>query len=46
MDNIFSDLVNFVYMVKFGHTGIHGYCMANTVCWEFYSRRGEKNVKW
>ena len=45
MDNVFSDLVNFVYMVKFGHKGIQ-YCLANIVCWEFYSRRVEENMKW
>jgi hypothetical protein len=46
MDNVFSDLANFAYMVKFGHKGIHAYCMANIVCWEFYSRSVEKNMKW
>lgn len=46
MVNVFSDLVNFAYMVKFGHKGIHAYCMANILCWEFYSRRVEKNMKW
>jgi len=27
--DIFIDLVNFAYMVKFGHKGIHAYCIAN-----------------
>jgi hypothetical protein len=46
MDSIFSDLVNFAYIVKFGHNGVHAYCMANIACWEFFSRMGEKNMKW
>jgi hypothetical protein len=44
MDNIFSDLVNFAYMVKFGHKGIHAHCMASIGCWEFYNRRVTPSV--
>jgi hypothetical protein len=45
MDNFFSDLLNFAYIVKFDHEGIRACCMANIACWKPYSRKGEKDMK-